>query len=58
MFTIMAGIVLTIVQGHFLCKKWHLCRLCWEDYKCKNSHVPTSPDVAATLTRLLKTARG
>ena len=28
---ILAGTFLPTVQGHVLCKNWHLCRLCWED---------------------------
>ena len=56
--TILAGKVLPKVQGHILFNNWHLCGLCWEDCECKNSHVTTSLDVAATLTRPLKTARG
>ena len=46
------------VQGYVICKNCHLCGLCWEDCESKNSHVPTSPYVASTLTRLLKTDRG
>ena len=46
------------VQGHVLCKNWQLCGLLWEEFKRKNSHVSTSPDMAETLTGLLKTARG
>ena len=30
----------------------------WEYYERKNSHVPTTPEVTATITRLLKTAWG
>ena len=56
--TILARTVLPTVQGHVLCKNWHLCGLYWEDCKRKNSHVPTYPDVVATLTGLLKTDRG
>ena len=41
-----------------MCKNWHLCKLCWEDCKRKELHVPNSPDMSATLTGLLKTARG
>ena len=56
--TILAGTVLPSVQVRVLCKNWHLCGLCWEDCEHKNSHIPTSPDVVATLTRLLKKAWG
>ena len=56
--TILAERVLPTVQGHNICKNWHLCGLCWEDCKSKNLHVPTSPYVAANLTGLSKTAWG
>ena len=55
--TILAGTVLPTVQGHILCKNWHLCVLFWEDCEHKNLHVPTFPNVAAAITGLLKTAR-
>ena len=38
--TIIVGEVLPMVQGHILCKNYHLYRLFWEDCKRKNtSHV-------------------
>ena len=55
--TILAGTVLTTVLGHVICKNFHLCLLCWEDCERKNSHVPASPNVAASISRLLKQAR-
>ena len=53
--TIMAGSVLPVFQGHVICKNWNLCELFWGYFKHKNLHVPNSLDVAAILTRLLKT---
>ena len=55
---ILAGTALPTVYDHVICKKLHLCVLCWEDCGRKNLHVPTSPDVAATINGLLKKARG
>ena len=46
------------MRGHVLCKNWHMCRVCWEDCECKNSHVPTPPEAASTITKLLKVAQG
>ena len=56
--TVLTGAVLPRVQVRFICNNWHLCGLFWEDYKHKNLHVPTSPEVAVTLTEMLKTAQG
>ena len=56
-YIILAGKVLSTVQGYILCKNWHLCGLCWDDCERKNSHVPTSSDVESTLTRMVKIAR-
>ena len=54
--TILAGMVLTTVLGHVICKNFHLCIICWEDCERKNSHVPASPNVAASISSLLKKA--
>ena len=56
--TILEGTFLPKVQVRVLFNNWHLCRLCWEDCNHKNSHVPTTPGVAAAITRLLKKSRG
>ena len=56
--TILAGTVTPTVHGQVLFNNWHLCGLCWEDCKRKNSRIPTSPDVAETLTGMLRTDRG
>ena len=40
---ILVRAVLYTLNGHFLCKNWHLCGVCWEDCEHKNSHVPTHP---------------
>ena len=55
---ILARMVLTNLYIHVLCKDWHLCGVCWEDCERKKSHVPTSPEVAATIAWLLKVAWG
>ena len=55
---ILAGAVLPTLHGHVLCKNWHLCGVCWEDCKRKNSHPPNPPEVATTISGLLKVARG
>ena len=34
--TIIAGAFLPAVQGHVICKNWHLCGLCWEYCEHKN----------------------
>ena len=56
--TILSGTVLPTVQVHVLCKNCNLCGLYWEDCERKNLHVPTSPNVAEIITRLLKTDQG
>ena len=40
---ILTGAVLPTLHGHVLCKKLHMCGVCWEDCERKNSHVPTPP---------------
>ena len=55
---ILAGAVLPTLHGHVLCKNWHLCGVCWEDCKRKNSHPPNPPEVATTISGLLKVAQG
>ena len=57
-WSILTGAVLPTLQGHVLCKNWHMCGVCWEDCERKNSHVPTPPEAANTIARLLKVARG
>ena len=56
--SILTGAVLPTLRGHVLCKNWPMCGVCWEDYKRKNSHVPTPPEAANTITKLLKVAQG
>ena len=56
--SILTGEVLPTLRGHVLCKNWHLCGVCWEDCERKNSHVPTPPEAATTIAKLLKVARG
>ena len=56
--SILTGAVLPSLRGHVLCKNWHMCGVCWEDCKHKNSHVPTPPEAANTIAGLLKVARG
>ena len=56
--SILTGAVLLTLHGHVLCKNWHMCRVCWEDCERKNSHVPTLPEAAKTISELLKVARG
>ena len=40
--TVLAGTVLTTVQGHVICNNWHLYGLCWGDCERKKLHVLTS----------------
>ena len=42
-WSILMGAVLPTLRDHVLCKNWHMCGVCWEDCKIKNSHVPTPP---------------
>ena len=49
---------LPTLHGHVICKNWHMCWVCWEDCERKNLHVPTPPEVANTISGLLKVARG
>ena len=56
--SILTGAVLPTLHGHVLFKNWHMCGVCWEDCKRKNSHVPTPPEAANTIAGLLKVARG
>ena len=51
---LLAGTVLPTLHSHVFCKKWHLCGVCWEECKRKNSHVPTPPEVGTTIAGLLK----
>ena len=59
--TILVGTVLPTLQGHVICKNWHMLVVCWEDCKHKNLHLPTPlppSEVATNIVGLLKTARG
>ena len=56
--SILTGAVLPTLHGHVLCKNWHMCGVCREDCERKNSHIPTPPEAANTITELLKVARG
>ena len=56
--SILSRAVLPTLHGHVICKNWHLCGVCWEECKCKNSHPPTPPEVATTISGLLKVAQG
>ena len=50
--------VLLNLQGHFFRKNWHLCRLCWEDCKCKYLNIPTpQPQSSLGLTYKAKYGR-
>ena len=51
-----AEAVFPTLKGHVICKNWHLCGVCWEECERKNSHIPTPPDVANTVSGLLKVA--
>ena len=51
--SILTGAVLPTLRGHVICKNWHMCGVCWEDCERKNSHVPTPPEAANTITDLL-----
>ena len=55
---ILTGAVLSTLCVHVICKNWHMCWVCWEDCKHTNSHVPTPPEAANTIAKLLKVARG
>ena len=58
-WTILSGTVLSTLHGHVICKKWHMCGMCWEDYKPKNLHVPPPPpELLIDIAGLVKTARG
>ena len=46
--------VLFALYGHVLGNKSHLYGVCSEDCGRKNSHVPTHPEVATTIARILK----
>ena len=50
--------VFPTIHCYVICKNFHLCGLFWEEFEHKNSHVPTSMDVAYTITGLMKTALG
>ena len=52
--TLLVGAVLPTLHSHVICKNWHLCAVCWEECKRKNSHVPTPPEVGTTIAGLLK----
>ena len=56
--SILAGTVLSTLHGAVLCKNWHLCGYCWEDYERKCLHVPTSSEAATTVAGMIKAARG
>ena len=55
--SILVGAVLPGLHVHVLCKNWHLCGVCWEDYERKKSHVSTPPELATTNAGLLKVDR-
>ena len=55
-WSILVGAVFPTLHGHVLCKNCHLCRVCWED--CGDLHIPTPPEVAITIARLLKVVQG
>ena len=55
--SILSGAVLPTLNGHVLCKNWHMCGVCWEECERKNLHVPTPPEAANTIAGLLKVAR-
>ena len=57
-WSILTGEVLPTLRSHVLCKNWHMCGVCWEDCERKNSHVPTPPEAANTISELLKVAWG
>ena len=56
--SILTGAVLPTLRGHVLFKNWHMCGVCWEDCKRKNSHVPIPPEAETTIAKLLKVDRG
>ena len=56
--SILEGAVLPTLHSHIICKNWHLYGVCWEDCERKGSHVPTPPEVATTISRLLKVDQG
>ena len=30
-WTLLAGTVISTLQGYAICKNWHLCGVCWEE---------------------------
>ena len=56
--SILVGTVLPTLHGAVHCKNWHLYGYCWEECEQKRSHVPTPPEVATTVSGLLKAAWG
>ena len=56
--SILTGAFLPTLLGHVICKNWHMCGVCWEDWERKNSPIPTPPlGVATTISGLLKVVR-
>ena len=52
--SILAGAVLPTLHSHVPCKNWNLCEVCWEGCKRKNLHVPTTTEVATTISGILQ----
>ena len=61
--SILVGMVPLDLHGAVLCKKWHLCGVCWE-YCKRNARTslppppPHTPEVATTIAGMLKADRG
>ena len=50
--------ILPTLHGYVIFKNWHLCRIFWEDYEHKKSHVTTPSEVAKDITGMLKNPGG
>ena len=56
--TLLVGVVLRTFHGHFFVRT-SISMICVGiNASVKNSHVPTNPDVVATITGMMKTAWG
>ena len=56
--SILTGVVLPTLRSHVLCKNWNMCGVCWEECERKNLQVPTPPEAANTIAKLLKVVQG
>ena len=56
--SILLGAFLPTLHVHVLCMEWNLCGGCWKDCERKKMHVPTPPEAATTISRILTVAQG